>query len=92
LLACAADHAKKSAQDARKVLVAAGLDSLENRAAPLGNARVLILDQAKEWGADLIVLGSHGRRGVERLMLGSVSESVAIYAHCSVEVIRQKKP
>jgi nucleotide-binding universal stress UspA family protein len=46
-----------------------------------------ILDLVKEWAADLIVAGSHGR-GLDRLIMGSVSESVAIYAHCSVEVVR----
>jgi nucleotide-binding universal stress UspA family protein len=34
------------------------------------------------------VLGSHGRRGFDRYMMGSVSESVALHAHCSVEVVR----
>jgi nucleotide-binding universal stress UspA family protein len=40
------------------------------------------------WGADLIVVGSHGRRGVDRYLMGSVSEAVALHAHCSVEVVR----
>jgi nucleotide-binding universal stress UspA family protein len=46
-----------------------------------------ILQVAKAWGADLIVAGSHGRSGFDRWTLGSVSESVAINAHCSVEVV-----
>jgi nucleotide-binding universal stress UspA family protein len=49
-----------------------------------------ILDAAKEWNANLIVLGSHGRRGFDRLVIGSVSEAVALHAHCSVEVIRRR--
>jgi nucleotide-binding universal stress UspA family protein len=40
------------------------------------------------WNADLIVVGSHGRRGFDRYVMGSVSESVALHAHCSVEVVR----
>lgn len=48
------------------------------------------LSRWDETGADLIVMGSHGCRGVDRMMLGSVSESVAIHAHCSVEVIRER--
>jgi nucleotide-binding universal stress UspA family protein len=56
----------------------------------LEGARKVILDEAAEWGADLIVLGSHGHRGVDRFLLGSVSETVAMHAHCSVEVIRQR--
>jgi nucleotide-binding universal stress UspA family protein len=90
LMDSASAHAKRSVENARKILLAARLDPLENKTTPLGNPRVLILDQAAEWEADLIVLGSHGRRGMERWMLGSVSESVALYAHCSVEVVRSK--
>jgi nucleotide-binding universal stress UspA family protein len=53
-------------------------------------ARV-IAKEAQEWGAQMIVLGSHGRRGFDRLTMGSVSEHVAFHAHCSVEVIRSRK-
>jgi nucleotide-binding universal stress UspA family protein len=54
----------------------------------LGGPRSVIIDEADKWGADLIVVGSHGHRGFERFLLGSVSEGVARHAHCSVEVIR----
>jgi nucleotide-binding universal stress UspA family protein len=47
-----------------------------------------ILDQASEWHADLIVVGSHGRKGLQRFMLGSVAESVARGAYCSVLIVR----
>jgi nucleotide-binding universal stress UspA family protein len=47
-----------------------------------------ILGMADLWAADLIVMGSHGRRGFDRYVLGSVSESVALHAHCSVQVVR----
>jgi nucleotide-binding universal stress UspA family protein len=53
-----------------------------------GDAKSRILGAAKKWGADLIVLGSHGRRGVERFLMGSVAESVTRYASCSVAVVR----
>jgi nucleotide-binding universal stress UspA family protein len=53
-----------------------------------GDARRVILDSAAEWHPDLIVLGSHGRHGLERLLLGSVSESVVRHASCSVSVVR----
>ncbi|MDA8255577.1 MAG: universal stress protein, partial [Betaproteobacteria bacterium] len=36
-----------------------------------------IVADAREWGADLIVIGSHGRSGVRHLLLGSVAEGVA---------------
>lgn len=55
-----------------------------------GREKSEIVDRAKEWGASLVVVGSHGRRGMQRLLLGSVSEYVANHAHCSVEVIRNR--
>ncbi|MBO0724008.1 MAG: universal stress protein [Blastocatellia bacterium] len=55
-----------------------------------GSARDVILDEAEHWDADLIVLGSHGYRGWQRFLLGSVSHAVATHAHCSVEIARQK--
>jgi nucleotide-binding universal stress UspA family protein len=54
-----------------------------------GPPRTLILDEAESWGADLIVLGSHGYRAWERLLLGSVSQAVVSHAKCSVEVVRR---
>jgi nucleotide-binding universal stress UspA family protein len=47
-----------------------------------------ILDSATEWRADLIVLGSHGKRGIQRFLLGSVAEFVARHAKCSVQIVR----
>lgn len=55
-----------------------------------GYPKSIIVDEAKSWGADLIVMGSHGRRGIARLLMGTVSEAVAIHAHCSIEVIRER--
>jgi nucleotide-binding universal stress UspA family protein len=52
-----------------------------------GDPRNAILECAKEWRADLIVLGSHGKKGLDR-MLGSVSDSIARHARCSVEIVR----
>jgi nucleotide-binding universal stress UspA family protein len=56
-----------------------------------GDARSCIVDEAKEWGADLIVVGSHGYTGLKRLLLGSVAQSVVTHAPCSVEVVRGKQ-
>ena len=53
-----------------------------------GPARTVILDEAEDWGADLIVMGSHGYRAWERFLLGSVSQAVVSHAKCSVEVVR----
>jgi nucleotide-binding universal stress UspA family protein len=56
-----------------------------------GYARDVILNEAESWGADLIVLGSHGLRGLKRLWLGSVSHAVASHAKCSVEIVRCRR-
>jgi nucleotide-binding universal stress UspA family protein len=53
-----------------------------------GEPKKMILQAAAEWKADLIVVGSHGRSGMDHFLLGSVSEAVARYAPCSVEIVR----
>ena len=57
----------------------------------VGKSGVEIVKAAKEWPADLIVIGSHGRGGVERLLLGSVAEAVTRRASCPVLVVRAEK-
>ena len=57
-----------------------------------GSPRPVILDEAESWGADLIVLGSHGYGRWKRLLLGSVSQAVVSHAKCSVEVVRCAPP
>lgn len=47
-----------------------------------------IVRVAREWGADVIIMGSHGRDGVSRLLVGSVAESVLRKAPCPVLVVR----
>lgn len=49
-----------------------------------------IVEEAERWGADLIVVGSHGYRGPERALLGSVSHAVATQTKCSVEIARRR--
>jgi len=55
-----------------------------------GDARDMIDHAASELGADLIVMGSHGRRGVSRALLGSVAESVVRTAPCPVLCVRER--
>jgi nucleotide-binding universal stress UspA family protein len=55
-----------------------------------GYPKQVILDDAERWEADLIVVGSHGRRGLTRLLLGSVSQAVAAHAGCCVEIVRTR--
>jgi nucleotide-binding universal stress UspA family protein len=47
-----------------------------------------IVRAASDHGAELVVVGSHGRTGVQRLALGSIAESVLMHAHCSVVAVR----
>ena len=56
-----------------------------------GSAARRIVERARDWGADLIVLGTNERRGLSRLLFGSISAAVASRAHCSVRVIRGGK-
>jgi nucleotide-binding universal stress UspA family protein len=49
-----------------------------------------IVEEAKKWPADLIVIGSHGRRGVSHFILGSVAEGVIRIATTPVLVVREK--
>jgi nucleotide-binding universal stress UspA family protein len=53
-----------------------------------GEARDSIIAAADDWHPDLIVIGSHGWKGLDRFMLGSVSDAVVRRAPCSVEVVR----
>src|SRR5580765_286083 len=53
-----------------------------------GNPKTAILDEAEHWGADLIILGTHGYNVLERIWLGSVSRAVIAHAKCSVHVVR----
>lgn len=55
-----------------------------------GRASRAVLDEADRWGADLIVVGSHGYGEVARLLLGSVSHAIAMHATCSVEIVRTR--
>ena len=51
--------------------------------------RTAILDTARDWNADLIVFGSHGDKGLRKFLMGSVAESVAHHAQCSVLIVRR---
>lgn len=56
-----------------------------------GSPKRAIVEEAEAWGADLIVVGSHGAKTWERMLIGSVSQAVAAHARCSVEIVRCKK-
>jgi nucleotide-binding universal stress UspA family protein len=87
-------------EDGRKALTtaeatarSAGVDAetalLEDREPPERVASILAKD-AQKWDADLIVLGTHGRRGFDRLFLGSVAQSLVRMAPTPVLLVRAK--
>jgi nucleotide-binding universal stress UspA family protein len=54
-----------------------------------GSPKKVLIDEADEWGANCIFVGAQGLRGIDRLLLGSVSMAMSTRAQCSVEVVRQ---
>ena len=79
-------HAETLVAKAAELLRARGLDV--TAVLEMGDAKSKILDVAEEWHADLIVLGSPGRKGLNRFLMGGVSDAVARHACCSVEIVR----
>jgi nucleotide-binding universal stress UspA family protein len=84
----ARSRAAEAIAEGREILSESTFARIERSEPLMGSPKAVIVDEAAEWGADMVVVGSHGWRGVDRLMMGSVSESVALHARCSVEVIR----
>jgi nucleotide-binding universal stress UspA family protein len=72
-----------------RTLQSAGLKTQSR--VPQGDPRESLVKIAKEEDADLIVMGSHGRTGLDKLLLGSVASHVVAHAPCSVLVVKQKK-
>ena len=56
-----------------------------------GDPREVIVNEATDWQADLIVMGAYGHSGVRNWQIGSVAESVAKHARCSVELVRKHR-
>ncbi len=54
-----------------------------------GSPQQVIVEEAERWNADLVVIGSRGLGAWNRLLLGSVSNSVVHHANCSVEIVRK---
>ena len=69
-------------------LVSAGFQNV-SVSTPDADPRHGIVDEARAWKPDLIVIGSHGRYGLDRLLLGSVAEAVLRHAPCSIEIVRE---
>ena len=69
-------------------LARAGIRATESRL-PTGDPREVLLRLVDDERVDLIVMGSHGRTGLAKLLLGSVSSHVVTHAHCSVLVVKE---
>lgn len=81
-------RAKEAVSSAEKIILKGHLPASVSVVPASTTPQEVILNEAKRWNASLIVLGVHGQIGLTRLLLGSVSEAVAMNARCSVEVIR----
>ena len=85
--------AASAKDEARKLIDAIRLRLPQGNArefVEVGGAASEIVKAAKDWPADLIVIGSHGRSGLKRALLGSVAEAVMRHAPCPVLVVRAK--
>ena len=82
-------------QDGRRLLAAfgqrAGLQPAPHEFLHVGKTATEIVKAAKDWPTDLIVIGSHGRGGLNRLLLGSVAEAVMRHAASPVLVVRAEE-
>lgn len=56
-----------------------------------GDAKDILVEEARSWEADCIFVGARGLTGVDRMLLGSVSSAVAMRAPCSVEVVHPRR-
>lgn len=87
-LGAAHAEAAEATEAARATLAAAGV-AVETRVVESHAIWRGILDTASTLGADLIVMGSHGRRGLEKLVLGSVAQRVLSHAALPVFIERE---
>lgn len=89
------EEAIRTAKEDGKDLIAAIRQRTPELAAlefmPIGRPSIEIVKAAKEWPANLIVIGSHGRGGIQRVVLGSVAESVMRHAPCPVMVVKAEE-
>lgn len=84
--------ARQAAEHAAKILLRSHPALPVTIKAIEGEPKTAILDEAEAFGADLIVVGSHGYGAVKRFLLGSVAQAVALHANCSVEIVRKSAP
>ena len=80
--------AEKNAKDVKEAAVKAGVEV--QAFVMTGKPADAVIEIAKEKNADLIVVGSHGRTGLEKLLMGSVAERVIVLSSCAVLVVKGK--
>jgi len=56
-----------------------------------GDVKYVLLKAIREWKCDLVVVGSHGKKALDRLFLGSVSHALVTRAPCDVEIVRPRR-
>ena len=92
------EQLEKSVREAAKAVIESALLKLktnEDKTLKIsseiiqGPPRQVIVEEAERWNADLVVIGSRGLGTWNRLLLGSVSNSVVHHANCSVEIVRR---
>ncbi len=85
------DYARDTLDKARKAATDAGVDAdVQAPEIVTSGYRVAdkIVELARDWKADLLVIGTHGRRGFSRMLLGSVAEGVVRLAPCPLLLVR----
>jgi nucleotide-binding universal stress UspA family protein len=92
LIRIAQENGAKILEDAMAIAKSAGVEAdnilFEKFGERLGET---VADEAKRWNADLVVVGTHGRRGVGRMFLGSGSEQIIRLAPTPVLVVRSQE-
>jgi nucleotide-binding universal stress UspA family protein len=83
--------AEKITENAAKIIHAKNPTLIITTKVIEGTPKSSILEESETFGADLIIVGSRGHGTIETLLLGSVSQGVALHAKCSVEIVRNKK-
>ncbi|TAH02082.1 MAG: universal stress protein [Sphingobacteriales bacterium] len=83
---------KESAQKLLKQIIADFADGLNViQILKTGDIKKEILETAKTWDAKIIVMGTHGRKGFDHFLLGSMAESITRNAHCPVFIVPNKE-
>jgi nucleotide-binding universal stress UspA family protein len=94
-LAALRGEGERVLDDTRRRFAAAGIDGearLLDTASPGEDVATCLQHEAQRWPADLVVMGTHGRRGIRRLVLGSVAERFLRFSTCPVLLVREEAP